>query len=74
MFVASRTNFGHTHIDIQTLHGDGDHHHIIESELGDKLIQFAVDRQVTEIFWCDSDMNQISFTDYTGTFDNLRLI
>lgn len=66
MFVASRTNFGHTHIDIHSLHGSGDQHHIIESQLGDRLIQFAVDRQISEIFWCDSDLKQITWTDYTG--------
>lgn len=66
MFVASRTAFGHTHIDIQTLHGGGDHHHIIESKLGDDLIQFAVDRQIGEVYICDSDNQQISWTDYTG--------
>lgn len=71
MFVASRTNFGHTHIDIQTLYGSGDHHHIIESDLGDKLIQFAVDRQISEIFWLDSDLKQIAFTDYTGMLVNM---
>lgn len=66
MFVASRTNFGHTHIDLQSMHGAGDHHHIVESHLGDKHIEFAVDRQINEIFWCDADMKQISWTDYTG--------
>ncbi|KAG4077892.1 hypothetical protein HA402_013826 [Bradysia odoriphaga] len=66
MFVASRTYFGHTHIDIQSLHGGGDHHHIIESQLGDQLIEFAIDRQAKEVYFCDSEMHQISWTDYTG--------
>lgn len=64
--MASRTSFGHTHIDIHTLHGGGEQHHVVESQLGDKHIEFAVDRQLSEVFFCDSDTNQISWTDYTG--------
>ncbi|KAJ6637160.1 putative vitellogenin receptor [Pseudolycoriella hygida] len=66
MFVASRSIFGHTHIDIQSLHGKGDRRHLVESELGDDEIQFAVDRQISEVFWTDTTRKQISWSDYTG--------
>lgn len=66
MFVALTTDYGHTHIDMQTLYGAGDVHHVIESQLGDKDIQFAVDRHVNEIFFCDSEAQQISWTDFAG--------
>lgn len=67
MFVASKSSFGHTHIDMQSLHGGGPHHHLIESALGDGLIQFALDRHTEEVFWSDSVFKKISWTDYTGT-------
>ncbi|KAG4078550.1 hypothetical protein HA402_004773 [Bradysia odoriphaga] len=63
MFVALRTYSGHTHIDIQTLHGGGDHHQIVESQLGGKLIEFAIDRQVNKVYFCDSEMHRISWID-----------
>lgn len=73
MFAASQTNYGFTHIDTMPLHGIGDHHHIIESQLGAKNIQFAVDRQVSEIYWSDSNMKQISWTDYSGMLSILEV-
>lgn len=71
MFVASKSNFGHTHIDIQSLHGSGPHHHLIESQLGNGLFQFAVDGQVKEIFWSDAALKKISWTDYTGMCERI---
>lgn len=66
MFVALKSSLGHTHIDLQSLHGVGPHHHLIEGDLGDGFIQFAVDRHVHEVFWTDSLLKKITWTDYTG--------
>lgn len=68
MFVALKSNLGHSHIDIQSMDGSGSHHHFIENQLGDGQIHFAVDRHISEIYWADSNMRKITWTDYTGTY------
>lgn len=71
MFVASRNRSGQTQIAIQSMHGSGDQHRIIESQRGD--IQFDVDKVFYEIYFCDSENKQIGWTDYTGEFSEQKM-
>lgn len=66
MFIALRSVIGYTHIDMQMMHGRGYHHHVVETGIGHGAIQFAVDRDLEEIFWTDYAANKISFTNFEG--------
>ncbi|XP_059222428.1 putative vitellogenin receptor isoform X2 [Stomoxys calcitrans] len=63
MFIALKSR-RHVHIDQRSLNGQGDHVHVFEDELGDDDIEFAVDYETNTLYWADSDLGRISFTDY----------
>ncbi|XP_075157166.1 putative vitellogenin receptor yl isoform X2 [Haematobia irritans] len=63
MFIALKSR-RHVHIDQKSLSGQGDHSHVFEDELGDDDIEFAVDFETQTLYWADSDLGRISFTDY----------
>ncbi|XP_062138201.1 putative vitellogenin receptor isoform X1 [Drosophila sulfurigaster albostrigata] len=63
MFVALKAR-RHTHIDHLALSGLGSQTHVFEDDLGDDDIKFAVDYDSHTMYWADSDVNRISFTNY----------
>ncbi|KAH8254893.1 hypothetical protein KR038_007739 [Drosophila bunnanda] len=54
----------HTHIDRIPLSGKGDQVHVFEDDLGDDDIKLAADQETHNIFWSDSDLGRISYSDY----------
>lgn len=73
MFIALKSAVGYTHIDMQSMHGRGYHHHIIETGLGNESIQFAIDKELDEIFWLDQAENKLSFTDFEGKQNGIQV-
>ncbi|XP_002024364.2 putative vitellogenin receptor [Drosophila persimilis] len=57
----------HTHIDRLPLSGKGSPTHVFEEELGDDDIKMATDHDQHTLYWSDSDMGMISYTDYRQT-------
>jgi hypothetical protein len=67
MFITLRSS-NHTHIDKQSLDGQGEHHHIIEEYLSQTgAFNFLVDKDLSTIFWSDMGGNKIESTNYDGT-------
>lgn len=65
MFVALKS-LTNTHIDVMAMDGQGWHFHAIEGDIGSENIQMTIDWDLEEIFWSDSELNKISFTDFDG--------
>ncbi|XP_053949774.1 putative vitellogenin receptor isoform X2 [Anastrepha ludens] len=63
MFVALRTR-KKVHIDQLPLSGRGPHAHPFEDGLGYNDFQFTTDFETKTLFWSDSELDQISFTNY----------
>lgn len=63
MFVALKSR-RYVHIDRKSLNGLGEHAHVFEDELGDGGIKFATDFESNTLYWADSDLGRISFSDY----------
>ncbi|KAH8384977.1 hypothetical protein KR093_003920, partial [Drosophila rubida] len=63
MFVALKGR-RYTHIDRLPLSGLGTQTHVFEDDLGDDDIKFAVDYETHTLYWADSDVHRISFTNY----------
>ncbi|KAH8274692.1 hypothetical protein KR018_010052, partial [Drosophila ironensis] len=54
----------HSHIDRFPLSGRGAQTHVIEDDLGDDDIRMAVDHEDHTIFWSDSDLGRIGYSNY----------
>ncbi|KAI8034069.1 putative vitellogenin receptor [Drosophila gunungcola] len=54
----------HTHIDRIPLSGKGEQVHVFEDDLGDDDIKLAADYDTHTLFWSDSDLGRISYSDY----------
>ncbi|XP_017055600.1 putative vitellogenin receptor [Drosophila ficusphila] len=54
----------HTHIDRIPLSGKGEQVHVFEDDLGDDDIKLAADYETHTLFWSDSDLGRISYSDY----------
>lgn len=65
MFVALKS-LVNTHIDAMDMNGHGLHFHAIEGDIGNGHVNMIVDWDLEEIFWSDSQLNKISFTDFDG--------
>lgn len=63
MFVALRQR-KQIHIDQMTLSGSGEHHHVFEDELGSDRLKFIPDYTTQTLYWSDSNLGRISFSDY----------
>lgn len=63
MFVALKSR-RYMHIDKKSLAGSGEQSHVFEDELGDDDIKFVSDYETNTIYWTDSDLDRISFSDY----------
>ncbi|XP_054731212.1 putative vitellogenin receptor isoform X1 [Anastrepha obliqua] len=63
MFVALRTR-KNVHIDQLPLSGRGPHAHPFEEGLGYDDFQFTTDFETKILFWSDSELDHISFTNY----------
>lgn len=63
MFIALKTR-RHVHIDQKSLSGIGEHAHVFEDELGDDDIKFVTDYETNTLYWADSELGRISFSDY----------
>ncbi|XP_037937352.1 putative vitellogenin receptor [Teleopsis dalmanni] len=63
MFVAlhSRQNI---HLDQISLTGRGEHTHVFENEMGYDGVKFLADYDTKTLYWTDSDLGRISFSDY----------
>lgn len=70
LLVALRSKYGHTYIDRTATHGRGAYHHVQEDGLGDGTLQFVVDRELEEVFWCDASLQKICFTNFEGTMNH----
>ncbi|XP_034474850.1 putative vitellogenin receptor isoform X1 [Drosophila innubila] len=68
MFVALKAR-RHTHIDRLSLSGIGPQTHVFEDDLGDDDIKFVSDYETHTLYWSDSDVNRISYTDYRQTHE-----
>ncbi|XP_067639802.1 vitellogenin receptor Yl isoform X3 [Eurosta solidaginis] len=68
MFVALRTR-KYVHIDQLPLCGNGPHTHAFEDELGDDDFHFAIDYETKTLYWSDTELGRISFTDYRNLQD-----
>lgn len=66
MFVALKAR-RHTHIDRLPLSGHGTPVHVFEDDLGDDDIKMVTDHESHTMYWSDSDVSRISFTDYRQT-------
>lgn len=66
MFVALKAR-RHTHIDRLALSGHGTPIHVFEDDLGDDDIKMVTDLEAHTLYWSDSDVSRISFTDYRQT-------
>ncbi|XP_001966853.2 putative vitellogenin receptor [Drosophila ananassae] len=53
-----------SHIDRIPLSGKGEQVHVVEDDLGDDDFKLAVDPETHTLFWSDSDLGRISYTDY----------
>ncbi|KAM7347718.1 putative vitellogenin receptor yl isoform 1-T1 [Cochliomyia hominivorax] len=62
MFIALKNRY--IHIDQKSLSGIGEHSHVFEDDIGDDDIKFVTDYDTKTIYWADSDMGRISFSDY----------
>lgn len=63
MFVALQSPT-HVHIDLTTLNGIGDRFHVLEENLGTGRIQFVPDYETQKLYWIDTNLNRIMFTDF----------
>jgi len=54
----------HSHIDRIPLSGKGEQVHVFEDDLGDDDIRLAADYETQTLFWSDSDLGRISFSNY----------
>ncbi|EDW75194.2 uncharacterized protein Dwil_GK20043 [Drosophila willistoni] len=54
----------HSHIDKLPLSGQGEQVHVFEEDLGDDDIKMVADPLTHTLFWSDSDVGRIMFTDY----------
>ena len=68
MFVALRTR-RYVHIDQLPLDGRGPHTHAFEDELGDDDFKFTTDFETKRLYWSDSELGRISYTDYRSLHD-----
>ncbi|XP_020715459.1 putative vitellogenin receptor isoform X2 [Ceratitis capitata] len=68
MFVALRTR-KYVHIDQLPLSGHGPHTHAFEEELGDDDFRFTPDYETKRLYWSDSELGRISYTDYRNLQD-----
>ncbi|XP_018797492.1 PREDICTED: putative vitellogenin receptor isoform X1 [Bactrocera latifrons] len=68
MFVALRTR-RYVHIDQLPLDGRGPHTHAFEDELGDDDFRFTTDVETKRLYWSDSELGRISYTDYRSLHD-----
>lgn len=68
MFIALKAR-RHTHIDRLSLSGLGDQTHVFEDDLGDDDIKLVTDYETHTMYWSDSDVNRISFTNYRQTHE-----
>ncbi|XP_049310082.1 putative vitellogenin receptor isoform X1 [Bactrocera dorsalis] len=68
IFVALRTR-RYVHIDQLPLDGRGPHTHAFEDELGDDDFRFTTDTETKRLYWSDSELGRISYTDYRSLHD-----
>ncbi|EDW48843.1 putative vitellogenin receptor isoform X1 [Drosophila sechellia] len=54
----------HSHIDKIPLSGKGEQVHVFEDDLGDDDIKLVTDYETQTLFWSDSDLGRISYSNY----------
>lgn len=67
MLVALKS-LDHIHIDRISLNDQAEHMHFLENEIGNGYIRFARDMKSSLIFWSDSDLGRISYSDYNTLY------
>ncbi|KAL5291451.1 Vgr family protein [Megaselia abdita] len=61
MFITLMSSNFHVHIDKLSLNGHGDHHHLLEDDMGEEGIQMIADWDTNTLYWVDTEYGQLKF-------------